>query len=41
MSPAEAGAAIAATWPPPSDDVIDAAARIIACAIRDRQERAA
>lgn len=41
ISPAEAGRRIAATWPPPTDAQIDAAARIIAGVIRERAEREA
>jgi hypothetical protein len=41
MSPAEAGRLAVADWPPPTDEQIDEAARIIAADIRDRMERAA
>jgi hypothetical protein len=42
MSPAEAGAAVAATWPPLTERQIESAARILAAVTRERaQERAA
>jgi hypothetical protein len=42
VSPAEAGAAIAATWPPLTDQQVADAARILAAVARERaQERAA
>jgi len=42
MTPAEAGAALAATWPPLTDQQIADAARILAAVAREQaQERAA
>lgn len=41
MSPAEAGRALARQAPPLTDEQIDAAARILAAVVRERQQEAA
>lgn len=40
-TPAEAGRRIATIWPPPTDEQIDEAARIVAGWIREQAERSA